>query len=105
MDHSEWKDPRIPKTFFRAPKPPTAFETEAFVNRTMARIEESRSPALGFVLQWFSGRWTVSALGLGIATLLLSVLYSGPRSPLTLEAAISPDDAPAAWVLPLEDAP
>jgi hypothetical protein len=105
MDHSEWSDGRIPKIFFRTPVPPTSFETEAFTRRVMARIEESRSPAFGWVLEWFSGRWTVPALGLGIATLFLSILYSGPISPLTLEASLSPDSAPSSWVLPIVDEP
>jgi hypothetical protein len=103
MDHSEWKDQRIPKALFRAPASPTAIETEAFTARVMARIEESRSPALGWVLEWFSGRWTVPALGLGIATMLLSIFYSGPNSPAELEASLSPDNAPGAWVLPIVD--
>ncbi len=105
MDDSDWTDQRIRKIFFRAPVPPTPFQTEAFTRRVMARIAESQSPAFGWVLEWFSGRWTVPALGLGIATLLLSVIYSGPRSPVNLEASMSPDSAPGAWVLPITDEP
>ena len=105
MDHSEWNDERIPRVFFRAPAPPTAFETEAFTLRVMARIEESRSPALGWGLEWFTGRWTVPALGLGIATMLLSIFYSGPSSPVDLEDSLSPDNAAGAWVVPIVDEP
>lgn len=105
MDQSEWNDQRIPKVFFRAPALPSALETEAFTLRVMTLIEERRSPAFGWVLEWFTGRWTVPALGLGIATMLLSVFYSSPNSPVDLEASLSPDNAPGAWVLPIVDEP
>lgn len=104
MSENEWKDRRVPRLFFKKPKAPTAFETEAFVSRVMDRIEE-RTPAFGLLLDLLGRRWTVPALSLGLATLLISILFSGPMSPLTLEASVSPDDAPAAWALPLEEAP
>lgn len=105
MSEQEWKDPRLARLLFPAPKAPTAFETEAFVSRAMGRIEQARRPALAFLLECLAGRWTVPALGLGIATLLMSVLFAGRASPLSLTAAIGPDSAPAEWVLPVEDAP
>lgn len=92
MDQTEDIDKRISKALFRAPAPPTAFETEAFVSRVMTRIDYEGSP----LTRWLTGRWAVPALGLGIVALFFSIVDSVPQAD---------DEAPAAWVLPVEDEP
>ena len=100
MSHDGWTDPRIPKAFFKAPTAPTAFETESFVRRAMARIETARLPA---VLRWLTARWTVPALGFGIAALLLSILYTTPAAALVLEDSLAANEPAAAWVVPMDE--
>lgn len=73
-DDHRWR--RVRAAFFRAPKPPTSFETEAFVRRVMARVEQP--PAT--VFPWgalFGARWLVPALSLGLGMLLVSILRPG----------------------------
>ncbi|MBI3554438.1 MAG: hypothetical protein HY077_18230 [Elusimicrobia bacterium] len=101
MDRSDWKDKRIAEALFRAPKTPTDFETEAFVSRVMGRIEEARSPAL----QWLTGRWTVPALGLGIAAVFLATFLSTSPAALTFEGWQAADETPGVLVLTAEEEP
>ena len=83
---SEWE--RLARAFLRRPPLPTAFQTEAFAARVMARL-----PAVPEPLSWLTGRWLVPALGLSFAALAFSFRpYDGaqaldPASALLLSRA------------------
>ena len=59
---------RAAKAFFRRGPAPTAFQTEAFVARVMARVPSEDGRALAESLR----RWLTPALGLGFAALAFS---------------------------------
>ncbi len=105
MNDNEWSDPRIRKAFFKAPPTPSAFETEAFVSRVMARIDESRVPVFSPFLRLIMARWTVPALGLGIAAVFLSIQYTVPAGSMVVNASITGADASSAWVIPMDNEP
>ncbi len=65
---------RLAKALFRRPAAPTAFQTEAFAARVMARLPAASDP-----LAWLTPRWLVPAFGVGFAVLALS-FRSYPRA-------------------------
>lgn len=79
--HGRWK--RLTAAFFKPSKPPTAFETEAFVSRVMGRLEAERAHQA-----WWTGRWLVPALGVGLAAALLVVSRTASDSTLPLDAQL-----------------
>ncbi|MBI3563907.1 MAG: zf-HC2 domain-containing protein [Elusimicrobia bacterium] len=65
---------RLSAALFRRPAAPTAFQTEAFVARVMARLPAAEDP-----LAWLTLRWLVPAFGAAAVALLLS-FRSSPLS-------------------------
>ena len=61
----------------------------------MGRLGERRWPAL----EWLTERWTVPALGLGVAAVFLSIFYSFPAGTLLLDTAITTGETPSAWAV------
>ena len=69
----------LAKAFLRRPAPPTAFQTEAFTARVMARLPIESEPFARLL-----SRWLAPALGLGLAALAFSF------SPYARDAGLDP---------------
>jgi anti-sigma factor RsiW len=69
----------LSKAFLRRPAAPTAFQTEAFTARVMARLPVEAEPFARLL-----SRWLAPALGLGLAALAFSF------SPYARDAGLDP---------------
>jgi anti-sigma factor RsiW len=97
---SDWD--RLSKAFFQRPAAPTAFQTESFTARVMARLP-APAPSL---IERLTGRWLVPALGFSFGMLALSFRpYAGASSDPVSALLLARADRGATAAVRAETAP
>ena len=83
--YERWR--RLAKAFFRAPAPPTPFQTESFVRGVMERLEPAEVP----FWERISAPLLIPALSFGLAGLLLSIAWPRAESIAPLDVLMLTD--------------